>query len=88
MFTRYIYNVDGRERSRFFESWKNAEKALLQDYKSILGRYPDAILLDDKNYFDRCKGIPVREILMMSKDNSTQRYITFKLSLITCYFED
>lgn len=88
MFTEYIYNVDGRERSRFFESWRNAEKALLQDYKSILGGYPDAILLDDKNYFDNCKGIPVREIFMLSKDNDTQKYITYTLSLVTCCFED
>lgn len=88
MFTEYIYNVDGRKRSRFFESWQNAEKALLQDYKSVLGRYPGAIVLQDQNYFDNCKGIPVRDIFMLSKDNSTQRYVTFKLSLITCYFED
>lgn len=82
MFTEYIYNVDGRERSRFFQSWNKANEELTKECNSLLENHPGAKLVYNNDYFNSCKGIPVREIMIIINNSS------FILSLITCYFED
>lgn len=86
MFTEYIYNVDGRKRSRFFESWQNAEKALLQDYKSILGNNEDTTVINNYTRFDGTRGH--KEIMIITKDRFSFVCSCFTLSLVTCHFED
>ena len=82
MFTQYIYNIDGRKRSRFFQSWDHANSELIKEYKGLLERHPDAVTVYDYDYYNTSKGFPVRQIGLLIDG------VSFTLSLIDCYFED
>lgn len=82
MFTQYVYEIDGRKRSRFFQSWNKANEELTKEYNSLLENHPGAKLVYNKDYFDRSKGYQVREIMLLIEN------FVFRLSLINCYFED
>ena len=82
MFYALLKNVDGRKSYRYFNKWENAEKAMHEDAEGIKRSF-GAIEVRNLDYFKTDNGIYIREIELLTPENTT-----FTYAIIDCYTED